>query len=202
MTSGESFEIFQSAVNQYCEEIEKFMDCYVDKILQNHPNASESPIIVNLLIDYEKWSAVPEWKLALDTLLDEPLQSQKDIEACVWVMCYSSLVQRYSQYNSSLQLNQIHCIIRFRNLPLDMAYEFVPFRHPVRLSLSFMKCVLYSFGDCCTLLRQTIWHCPKQCASSKNFVFNAEHSNVNNGKIVNKCLTCNEILEEYEVNYE
>lgn len=202
MDGGESFDIFQSVINQYSEEIDAAIDCYIENMFNNQPNAIESPIIVKLSINYKKWSTESQWKSALDTLLDEPLQSQKDIEMCVWLMGFSSLLKRYPQLKLSPQLNQIHCIIRFSNLPMSKEYQFLPYRHPIRLSLSIMKCVLYSFGDCCALLRQTIWSCPKQCANSKNLVINAEHSNVNNTKMINKCFTCNEILKECEVNCE
>lgn len=199
MDGGGTFAIFESVINEYRDEIEKIVDLYAEQVFNNEPNATESPIIVKISINFEKWSSESQWKLALDTLLNEPLQSQKDIEMCVWLMIYSSLFQRYPQIKSPPQLDQTHCICRFSNLPLITEYEFVPYRHPVRLSLSIMKCVLYSFGDCCTLLRQTIWHCSKHCPNSKNMVINVEHSNINSGKQINKCSTCNEILQEYEV---
>lgn len=203
MDGGGTFWIFKSVIDHYChDEMEKHVNCYVEKISNNQPNAIESPIIVKISIDYEKWSMVSEWKLALHTLLNEPLQSQMDIEMCVWLKIYSSLIERYPQLKLPPQLNQIHCIIRFSNLPMSMEYQFVPYRHPVRLSLSIMKCVLYSFGDCSALLRQTIWYCPKQCPNSKNLIINAEHSDVNNDKWIKKCSLCNENLHEYEVNCE
>lgn len=198
MDGDGSFAIFESVINQHRDEIEKVVDLFAEQVL-NEEFAIETPIIVKIAINFEKWSSDLRWKLALDTLLNEPLNSQKDIEICVWLMIYKSLCQRYRQIPAP-QLDQIHCILRFSNLPLHTEYEFVPYRHPVRLSLSIMKCVLYSFGDCCTLLRQTIWHCPKQCPNSKNMVINVEHSNNNVGKKINKCSTCNEILQEYEVN--
>lgn len=199
MDGGETFWIFENVINQYSEEVERVGDFYVEKIANNQPNAIGSPIVAQISIDYEKWATVPEWKLALETLLNEPLQSQKDIEMCVWLMIYSSLMQRYPRLTLSPQLSQIHCIIRISNLPISIDYEFAPYRHPIRLSLSIMKCVLFSYGDCCASLRQTIWHCPKYCANSKNLVINEEHTSMSNDKRINKCLTCNETLHEYEV---
>lgn len=199
MDGAGSFVIFQSAIKQYFSEMKKIVDFYVEKVLNSEQNAVESPIIAKISIDYEKWSIISEWKQALDTLLNEPLQSQKDIQMCVWLMIYSSMCKRYPQLNLSPQLHQIHCIIRFSNLPLTTEYKFVPFRHPVRLSLSHMRCVLYSFGDCCTLLRQTSFHCPKQCPGNKNLIINAEYSNASNDKMINKCSVCYEILKENEV---
>lgn len=198
MESTATFAIFQSALNQYSDEVARVVDCFVEKTVYE-PNGLESPLTVNILIDYNEWSTESEWQLALTTLLDEPLQSKKDIEFCVWLMIYKVFCQRYSQLKISPQLDQVHCIIGFANLPLNAQYEFVPFRHPVRLSLSVMRCVLSSFGDCCQLLRQTVWYCPKQCSESKNLVINAEYSFASNDKRINKCAVCNEILKENEV---
>lgn len=198
MDGAASFAIFQSALNRYSDEITKAADCFVEKSIYT-PNGLESPIIVKISIDYKEWSAVSEWKEALKALLGEPLQSKKDIETCVWLMIYATFCQRHPQLKLSPQLDQIHCIIRFSNLPLNVQYNFAPFRHPVRLSLSVMRCVLSSFGDCCQLLRQTLWYCPKQCSESKNLVINAEHSYASNDKRINKCSICNELLKENEV---
>lgn len=199
MDGAATFAIFQSALNSYNDEFEKFADCFVEKS-SYAPNGLQSPIIVKISIDYNVWSTVTEWKMALKTLLDEPMQSKKDIETCVWLMIYSSLCQRHPQLKFSPQLDQVHCIIRFSNLPLNVQYKFVPFRHPVRLSLSVMRCVLSSFGDCSQLLRQTIWYCPKQCAETNNLVINAEYSIGSNDKRqLNKCPVCNETLVENEV---
>lgn len=199
MDGDVSFVIFQSVIKQYYGEIIKILDFYVEKVLNNDQNALESPIIAKLSIDYDKWSTISEWKHALDTLLSEPLQSRKDIQMCIWLMVYSMFCERYPQLKLSPQLHQIHCTIRFSNLPLAAEYAFVPFRHPVRLSLSQMRCVLYSYEDCCALLRQTIWYCPKQCPPNKNLVINAEYASVSNDKKINKCSVCNEILKENEV---
>lgn len=199
MDSCGSFGIFESVTKQYCGEITKIVDFYVEKVLNNESNALESPIVVMLSIDYKKWSTVSEWNRALDTLLNEPLQSQKDIRRCVWMMIFSLFCERHPQLELSPQLHQTHCIIRFSNLPSNTEYKFAPFRHPVRLSLSQMRCVLHSFENCCALLRQTIWYCPKQCPVSKNLVISTEYSNVNNDKKINKCSICNEMLIENEV---
>lgn len=198
MDSIATFAIFQSALNQYSDEITRVVDCFVENNCYK-ANGLESPLIVNILIDYNEWSTVSEWRLALTTLLDEPLQSKKDIELCIWLKIHSEFCERYSQLKITPQLDQVHCIIGFSNLPLNAQYEFVPFRHPVRLSLSVMRCVLSSFGDCCQLLRQTIWYCPKQCSESKNLVIKPEYSTASNDKRVNKCAICNELLKENEV---
>lgn len=198
MNGTASFAIFQSALNQYSNEITQVADSFVKKI-SYEANGLESPIIVKISIDYTKWSTVSEWKVALKTLLDEPMQSKKDIETCVWLMIYSSFCERYPQLKLTPQLDQVHCIIRFSNLPSNLQYKFVPFRHPVRLSLSTIRCVLSSFGDCIQLLRQTVWYCPKQCSENINLVINAERSITGNDKMVNKCTVCNEILKENEV---
>lgn len=197
MGSAATFGIFHSALNQYSDEITNVAERFVEKAA-NEPNGRELPLTVEISIDYNVWSTVLEWKLALKTLLDEPLQSKRDMEMCVWLMMFSVFCDRYPQLKISPQLDQVHCIIRFSNLPTNDQYEFVPFRHPVRLGLSVMRCILSSFGDCCQLLRQTIWCCSKQCAS-KNLVVNVEYSIASNDKRVNKCSICDEFLKENEV---
>lgn len=179
---------FNGLLNYFRAEISEAVEDYVN----NEMNASEAPLILKLPMNYNDWSNIKELKPILDSIINEPLQSQRDIRVAAWLNIPSILAERYDQI--ALQLQQIHCVIRFSNLPLNANYEFMPFRHPVRLSLSAMKCVLHDFGDSCAYVRQSIWYCPKQCADNQDHIFDGENAG-------GQCSKCNGNLIEHQVSY-
>lgn len=179
---------FNDLLNYFRAEILEAVEDYVN----NGMNTSEAPLILKLPMNYNDWSKIKELKPILDSIINEPLQSQRDIRVAAWLNIPSILAERYDQI--ALQLQQIHCVIRFSNLPLNANYEFIPFRHPVRLSLSAMKCVLHDFGDICAYVRQSIWYCPKQCADNQYHIFDGENGG-------GQCSKCNGNLIEHQVSY-
>lgn len=191
----EQFAFFQPLVNYFADELTVTVKRYIEILNKNDANALEMPLIVKLSIDYDKWSTTKDHHIILNTILNEPLKSQKDIQMTVWLTIGSLLAQTYPTLQVSTQYHQVHCIIRFTNLPLTAEFQFIPFRYPVRLSLSVMKCVLCSFSDQCLYVRQSVWFCPIFCSQNQNHIFDGE-----TGKSPRKCFECGTNLVEYEVN--
>lgn len=196
---SEQIELFRGMLSHFRKEMLEAIENHVDLIRGREPNALEAPLIVKLPMDYRKWPKTKELKVALDTILDEPIQSQKEIRYALWSSIGSLMMETYPQLQTAPQIDQVHCIIRFSNLPLIADFQFVPFRHPVRLSLSVMECVLHSFSDRCLYVRQSVWYCPRRCAYNQNHIYDGEHSS-NNGTSPGKCLACNGDVMEFEVN--
>lgn len=185
---------FQVLLEYFKNEIQNSVDTFAENVIKKIRNASEAPLIVRFDINYDKLMIDQQLKVILDSILNEPLQSLENIRTAVWIYIFSHLVETYPQLNTGLQLQQIHCVMRLSNLPVLTEFEFAPFRHPVRLSLSVMKCILYSFNDRCHYVRQSIWYCAKQCANNQKHIIAGEHTSVG------KCSVCDGNLNEYEVN--
>lgn len=186
----ELLQFYKDFLLIFQDEIQSKLDDYTRHVSSNTPNLLNSPLILKFNLDFKKLSTVKQLNAILNSILAEPLQSIKEIrEATYYHVCFSLL----NQQQHCLQPQQVHCIIRFRNLPLTSEYEFVPFQHPVRLSLSAMKCVLHSFGEKCLYIRQSIWHCPKQCPCNQNIILDGEFL------AGQKCSVCNGDLSEYVV---
>lgn len=184
--------VFRGFISHFRDDVFKNVESYI-KMAVSGESAVYSPIILQFSIDYNKWTEDIESKLILDAILNEPFQSQKSIQTAAWFMIYSILCEQYPQHRLVPQLEQIHCVLRFFHLPMKTEIQFTPFRDPVRLSLSTMKCVLNGLSEHCTLVRQSVWYCPKQCVNNQNVIIDGE----SNG--AHKCMECNDKLHEYEV---
>lgn len=182
---------FQHVPEIFKEEICAKLNIYIKKVLKGETNAVDAPVLLKFTIDYDKWAANNELRPVLLEILNEPLQSQKDIQMATW--CFTTAILYRKQING-LQMHQVHCAIRISNLPMTRKLQFVPFGYPARLSLSFMRCVLHSFSDRCTYVRQSIWFCPKQCPADQNHILNGEYSDIP------KCSSCCTNLQENEVS--
>lgn len=192
----DQMSFFRYVPEYFKEEIAEKLNNYTRNVLNDDLNANEAPLLLKFAIDYQKWTIHDELKAILEIILDEPLQSQKDIETASWIYASAILFeqQKLGRQHIGLQLHQIHCIIRLSNVPLIEELMFVPFRYPVRLSLSVMKCVLHNFEDRCQYVRQSIWYCPKECSGNQNHIFD--------GELVEsrKCSSCQHDLREYAVS--
>lgn len=184
---------YRSLLDIFRKEIQQTLDNHIKKVLANVPNTLEAPLIIRFDLNYKHLSMIDGMKDILQEILDEPLQSIKDIREAAWAYIFYLLVENYPESKIGFQLRQIHCIIRFADLPLNRHFEFIPYRHPVRLSLSVMKCVLHSFGDQSAYVRQSIWYCPKKCPNNQNYIIDGEYTTDNN------CSECNGNLSEYKV---
>ncbi|XP_055322454.1 uncharacterized protein LOC129578226 [Sitodiplosis mosellana] len=188
----ERIVFYRSLLDIFRQEIQLTLNNYVTNVSAYVPNSLEAPLIIRFDLNYQQLAMAEEMKSILSEILDEPLQSVKDMREAAWVYIFNLLVEKYPESSIGLQLQQIHCVIRFSDLPLNEHFEFVPFRHPVRLSLSVMKCVLHSFGDRYQCVRQSIWYCPKKCSNNQNHILAGEHACKHN------CSECNGNLSEYE----
>lgn len=191
----EYIESMRGLLDVFREEIHQVVDQYMEKVLKNEKNAMDAPLILKLNIIYENWSTTNGLTDILCSILNEPLQAIQMIRATAWMHIFTFLSAKYPQTTIALQLQQVYVMIRMSGLPITQKFQFVPFRH-VRLSLSVMKCVLYSFQDRCTLVRQSIWYCPKQCTGNEKHIINGEHP----AESI-RCSICNGHLNEYEVIY-
>lgn len=191
---------FQNLVNYFTVELKEVVDEYAKIIIKNEPNAVETPVIVKFPIDYDQWIKTKELRPILNEILDEPFQSQKDIQTATWITIGILLMQKYPSLRVVPQHNQVHCIIRCSNLPIVNEFYFNPFRYPVRLSLSVMKCVLHSFSDRSLYVLNSTWHCAKKCSQNQNHIFDGEYSTSKRNSPA-KCSECNTNLVEYEVSY-
>lgn len=189
----ERMTFYRSLLDTFRKEIQLTLDYHIKNVMENVPNAIEAPLIIRFELNYKRLFMIEEMKMILDEILNESQQCVKDIREVAWIFISCLLGEKYPQFAIGIQLQQIHCVIRFSNLPLTGQYEFIPFQHPVRLSLSVMKCMLHSYGDRFQYVRQSIWYCPKQCVNNHNHIFDGEHGNDSN------CLECNGKLSEYEV---
>lgn len=141
------------------------------------------------MFDHEYFVKLHDYHSIIQILVDEPTNSLQDIREAVY--CALLTLDKYAdklQILQMVQANQIHCIMRFVNLP--MKYAFVPFRHPVRLSLGTLKCVLMSFGEQFKCARQVVFYCPNQCENNLNRIFDGASSGT--------CSVCRGKLREHE----
>lgn len=189
---------FRYVPEYFKDDIFETLNKYIENIFTGNLNATEAPLLLKFNIDYQKWSTNKELRTVFASILNEPLRSQKDIETASWVYISSILFDKQESgiinLRICLQRHQIHCIIRVSNLPWIREFSFVPFRHPVRLSLSVMKCVLHSFDERCKYVRQSTWFCPKQCSGNQSYIFDGELLDSR------KCTFCQENLQENEVS--
>lgn len=189
----ESIVEFRIFLEMFKNEIQHSVDSFVDKVLKKSLNATEAPIILTFDLNYNRLASNPLLEAALGAIVSEPVQAIEDIRAAVWLNIFTDLTERFPQLKNGVQLQQIHCIIRFSNLPISNEFKFTPFRHPIRLSLSVMRCILYSFNERYKFVRQSTWYCAKQCNNNQKHIFASEMPS--NGK----CFACGENLEENEV---
>lgn len=188
MDLSRDLEVFKPFVNYFEEEISDSIQAYIANLIDL--KAVLAPVIVKFEIDYEIWSKQKELRPALEFIINEPTQSQNDLRMSVWLRMFSIVAEK----QLPLQSLQVHCILRVANLPRIERFEFVPFRHPIRLSLTVMKCVLHSYGDRQKYVRQSVWFCPKQCHNSQNSIIEGSSGTSH------LCSECNVAMQEYEVS--
>lgn len=176
--------MFREFLSIYQAEINNSLLAHYNEILKNDDKFIGSPIIVKISVDYKQlMQANSSIKTALNYMVDEPIHSLSIIKTASWI-------HMSENGGIPIQYNQIHFIIRFTNLPLTREFRFIPYRYPMRLSLSIMKCCLNEFGEVYQCIRQSIWYCSKQCSNQ----FMIGLSNVNE----DKCTKCNSNLIENE----
>lgn len=133
----EGMVFYRRLLDTFRPEIQTTLENHMKNLSANVAN-SEAPLIIRLELNYHKLATNDEMKSILCEIVDEPLQSKKDIREAAWIYISNLFNEMYyMEPMISLQLQQIHCIVRFSGLPLNEHFEFVPFRHPVRLSLRF-----------------------------------------------------------------
>lgn len=150
-----------------------------------------APINVKFDFDYAELAKVSG--VFLELLLFEPVQCLDGLREAS-----HSYIQHFATGICNVQMQQIHCSIRFTGLPLDEdEFIFRPFVHPIRLGVTTMHCVVSGLGEHGSYVQQSIWYCPSKCTANDCHIIGRCPFDWTQNDDSPKCLGCTTELKEH-----